>query len=154
MANIYNSGSYNKTTNELYVDIDFERLTERIFNEPPADPFTYRLEFLTELDENGLRKELGKMLMRGCKQKYNKEIAQLDEKEIEEMQKYYRSIGYEVDYAIGTQIRYVPELKKTVPELKKTVPVNLFQINFKPCYQALNKHNQPERFDQTTVYRC
>ncbi len=78
------------------------------------------------------------MLVKGCKIKYDKEIAQLTPEEIDELQKYYRSIGFEVEYQVKTEIKYVPALKKTMP-------VNGFMIDFKPCSQALDKRNQPER---------
>lgn len=137
MDHIYNS-DYNNDTNESYMDFDWNEFVERLFKQGPSDPFTFRMEFLDEMDSNKLSQLLGNMLVVGAKQLYNKEIAQLDQNEIDKLQKYYRSIGFEVEYQLKTKIQYIPELKKTVP-------VNYFQIDFKFCSQALNNYNKPER---------
>jgi len=137
MDHIYN-GTYNKETNEHYADFDWNEFVERLFKQPPKDPFTFRMEFLSEIDEKKLSELLGMMLVNGVKQLYNKEIAQLTPEEIEKIQKYYRSIGFEVEYQIKTKLQYIPHMKKTLP-------VNFFQIDFKPCSQALNNYNKPEK---------
>lgn len=137
MDDIYN-GDYNKETNESYMDFDWEEFVARLFQQAPCDPFTFRMEFLNEMDINKLSQLLGNMLVVGAKQLYNKEIAQLDQNEIDHLQRYYRSIGFEVEYQIQTKIQYIPELKKTVP-------VNYFQIDFKCCSQLFNNYNKPEK---------
>jgi len=137
MDHIYN-GSYCNETNESYMDFDWNDFVERLFKQSPRDPFTFRMEFLEEMDAQKLSELLGMMLIKGTKQLYNKEIAQLTPEEIEKIQKYYRSLGFEVDYQVKSKIQYVPDLKKTLP-------VNYFQIDFKPCSQLLNNYNKPEK---------
>jgi hypothetical protein len=126
-------------TGQAYMDFDWNDFVTRLFTQPPQDPFSFYMEFLTEMTEAELSKMLGMMLVNGAKQKYNKEIAHLLPNEIGELQMYYRSIGFEVEYKVETQERYIAEKGKMMP-------VNMFQIDFKPCSQSLNKQNQP-RYD-------
>lgn len=121
-----------------YVDFDWHDFVEKIFSQPPHDPFTFSMSFLDEINEKKLVELMGIMLAKGVKMKYNKEIAQLLPNEIDELQKYYRSIGYEVKYQIETKNQYVANLNKTVP-------VNFFQIDFQPYPRRHDRYNQPEK---------
>ncbi len=139
MDNISN-GTYCKETNESYMDFDWNDFVEKLFIEREKDPFTYRMEFLEEMTAGKLSEFLGEMLIKGTNQLYKKEISQLTEDEVNTLQRYYRSIGFEFEYLKKTKIQYVPELKKTLP-------VNFFQIDFKPCSQAFNNYNKPNFFE-------
>ena len=132
------SVGYSNETGEHYLDFDWDEFVDKLFSQSPKDPFTFRMEFLTEIDPKQLSTMLGSLLIKGAKQLYNKEIAQLEPTEIDNMQKYLRSIGFEAEYVTKTQIKYIPELKKTMP-------VNFFQIDFKPCSQLLNNYNKPDK---------
>ena len=129
---------YNKQTKESYSDFDWNEFVEKLYAQPPCDPFTFRLKFLDGMNDAKLSELLGNMLIIGVKQLYNKQIAELNENEICTVQKYYRSIGFEVEYLIKNKIQYIAELGKTMP-------VSYFQIDFKPCSQALNDYNKPEK---------
>jgi hypothetical protein len=135
---IMQKSSYCKETGESYMDFDWNEFVEKLFQQSPQDPFTYRMEFLEEMDAKKLSGLLGAMLIKGAKQLYSKEIAQLTPQEIETLQRYYRSIGFEVEYDVETKIQYVEGLKKTIP-------VNRFHIDFKPCSQLFNNYNKPEK---------
>ena len=137
MDHIQSSG-YSTETGEHYLDFDWNIFVDRLFSQSPKDPFTFRMEFLTEMDAKQLSMMLGNMLIAGVKKIYNKQIAQLLPEEIAHMQKYFQSIGFETEYVTKTKIQYIPNLQKTVP-------VNYFQIDFKPCSQLLNNYNRPEK---------
>ena len=137
MDHIQNTGCAAET-GEHYMDFDWKEFVEQLFNQSPKEPFTFHIEMLTEINEKQLSTLLGNMLITGVKKLYNKDIAQLLPDEIENMQKYFKSIGFEVEYLIKTQTQYISELQKTVP-------VNYFQIDFKNCSQLLNNHNKPEK---------
>jgi hypothetical protein len=107
-----------------YEDFDWCEFTEQMFSQPARDPFTYNISFLEAIDGKKLSGLLGAMLIQGVRKKYNKEIAQLTSVEIDEIQKYYHSIGYQVSYRIE---------KKIQPDTE--VPINLFQIDFQPYPQ-------------------
>jgi hypothetical protein len=123
---------YNKETPEYYHDFDWNEFVEKLFQQPPHDPFTFRMEFLEVMDPQKLSKLLGNMLIKGAKQLHNKEISQLTPEEFTKIKKYYHSIGFGVEYVIKTQTQYVPKLKKTLP-------VNHFQIDFKPLPKNSNR---------------
>jgi hypothetical protein len=131
-------GKTSDQTGEHYMDFDWIDFGEKLFAQPPQNPFAFTLSFLDEINERQLAQLLGTMLVNGVKQRYHKEIAQLTQQEIEEIQKYYHSIGYEVKYTIETQDRFVESLNKTVP-------VNLFSIDFVPYSRQYDKFNQPEK---------
>jgi len=134
---IYDGEASNKT-NTHYMDFDWKDFVEKLFADPPKDPFTFTMEFLRTIDERTLSELLGYMLITGAKHKYNKDIAQLIPQEIDELQKYYYSIGYKAQYQINTKIQYVPSITKEVP-------VNMFQIDFEPYSQVFNNYNRPEK---------
>lgn len=137
--NIDNFGQYHKDTGEHSMDFDWGDFVESLFHQPPKDPFTFRMEFLDQMDTRGIGELLGGvMLVKGAKYLYNKEIAQLNSDEINNLQKYYRSIGFEVEYDVKSKLQFVKELNKNVP-------VNYFEINFKPCSQLLNNYNKSQK---------
>ncbi len=124
---------------QSYMDFDWNDFVEKVYSYPPQDPFTFFLEWLDDMEALKLSELLGNMLVKGCQQLYKKEIAQLNPDEIDTLQKYYRSLGYEVEFKIKTEHRYIEQLGKTMP-------VNLFAIDFKPCSQGLNTNNRPDAF--------
>lgn len=121
------------------VECDWNEFLQKLFNQSPQDPFTFTLQFIDQLDPQKLPQFLGHMLITGAQILYDKEIAQLDPHEIDHLQKYYRSIGYEVEYQIKTDTQYLPQLNQKLP-------VNFFQIDFKPCSQKYNYYNKPTQF--------
>jgi hypothetical protein len=131
-------GKTSKETGTHYMDFDWKEFVEKLFMQQPRDPFTFSMEFLDTISERKLSELLGYMLITGAKNKYNKEIAQLLPQEIDELQKYYHSIGYEVKYQINTKMQYVSELNKELP-------VNFFQIDFQPYPMIYNNYNRPEK---------
>ena len=114
-----------------YKDFNWEDFVEQLFRQPPRDPFTYTISFLDSINEKKLTELLGNMLMKGVRQKYNKEISQLSPQEIDEIQRYYHSIGYEVKYNIERR-------NQLITELNIVVPVNFFNIDFIPYSQIHN----------------
>lgn len=131
---------------ESYVNFDWNVFVEKLFDSPPQDPFKFRLEFLEQgMTPQKVSELLGIMLVRGCKILYDKEIAQLEPEEIETIQEYYQSIGFEVHYQVENSIKYVPKYKKTMP-------VNAFKIDFKPCSQLLDRNNRVFRADETVNF--
>lgn len=138
MDEIHNSNNYDEDTGQPYMDFDWNVFVERLFQKPPLNPFDLRMEFLEEIDKKKLTELLANMLITGAKIKYEKQLAELDESEIDELQKYFRSLGFEVEYEIKTTTKYFSDKQKTLP-------VNYFNIDFKPCSQLLNNNNRPER---------
>jgi hypothetical protein len=110
-------------------DFDWGDFVERLFRQPPADPFTFYLSFLDEIDERKLANLLGQMLINGVKFKYHKEIARLSPNEIEEVKKYYHSFGYDITYQIEV--------------VQGAVPINKFNIDFKPYPHLFDAYNKP-----------
>ena len=133
---------YNANTAEFYVDFDWLEFIENLFKTPPKDPFTYRIEFLDCLDPKQVPEHLGNMFVRGAKQKYNKEIADLTPDELSVIHKYFHSIGKDFEYRVRMENKYVPALGKIVQ-------VNGFMIDFKPCSILLDNYNKPEKIINT-----
>lgn len=121
-----------------YMDFDWNDFLEKLFNKSPLDPFTFTLSFLDITNKQKISELLGHMLVTGAKQKYNKVIADLLPPEIDELQKYYHSIGFKVEYHVEIEQHYFAELNKTIP-------VNLFQIDFLPYSRLYDQYNRPEK---------
>lgn len=137
MDRIYD-GAVSSETGTHYMDFDWGEFVNNLFSQPPQDPFTFSMEFLDNIDERQLSELLGSMLITGAKNKYHKQIAELSPPEIEQLQRYYHSIGYEVKYQINTKLQFVPALNKQAP-------VNFFQIDFQPYPRIYNRYNQPDK---------
>src|SRR5438445_6691370 len=105
----------NSETNQPYMDFDWNDFVDRLFQSPPQDPFSFYMEWLEDMTEGKLSELLGTLLVKGAKVLYSKEIAQLAPEEIETLQRYYRSLGYEVEYTIETKNQFVPKMGKTMP---------------------------------------
>ena len=121
-----------------YQDFDWNEFVEKLFRQPPSDPFTFQMSFLEQLTEGQLAQHLGIMLVNGARDKYHKELAELLPAEIEVMQKYFHSVGYEIKYQVESKEQFVKEFNKVMP-------VNYFQINFVPYPRINDIHNQPEK---------
>ena len=104
-------------------DFDWNDFVEKLFQHPPRDPLTFRMSFLDQLEEGQLDQLLGIMLVNGARNKFHKELADLLADEIDVMQKYLRSIGYEFKYQ-------VEECEQFVGEYNKVMPVNYHRIHF------------------------
>ena len=124
---IYMNSGCDTERQQSFMDFNWDEFVERLFSQPPEDPMTFYMEWLTELTESQVSELLGNMLIMGAKTLFDKEIAQLSREEIDTLQKYYNSLGYKVIYAIETKEQYVPNLDKMIP-------VNYFQIDFTPIY--------------------
>jgi hypothetical protein len=119
---------------EHYLDFNWSDFVEKLFTNPPMDPFTLRMEMLDNVDQRKLSQMLGYMLITGAKMKYNKEIAHLLPQEIDTLQKYYRSIGFQVTHEV------------TVTDGGEGKgPINHFQISFQKCPYYYNNYNLPEK---------
>jgi HJR/Mrr/RecB family endonuclease len=119
----------------LYQDGDWNEFTEKLFSQPPQDPFSYTVSFLDQVDSKKVSELLGYMLIQGVRLRYSKEIAYLTPTEIEEVKNYYHSFGYDITYQVE---------RKT--QLETDVPLNIFHIDFRPYPIRYNRHNQPEKF--------
>jgi hypothetical protein len=112
-------------------DFDWNEFVDKLFTQPPCEPFTYAIEFLDTIDTHGLTQLLGIMLINGVRNKYNKEIAQLSPNEIQNIREYYHSIGYDISYTLETTER-------------DSVPINKFNINFTTYPRQYDTHNRPD----------
>jgi hypothetical protein len=143
MDSIYNA-NYCQQTGEYYQDFDWDDFVAKLFSHPPCDPFTFRFEFLDGNlkgnDQNKIISLLGGMLIKGVRLKYNKEIAQLTQTEIDDVQKYYHSLGYQVKYSIE-------KTHQTDPITHVEIPINKFHIDFQPYPRSYDKYNRPEKID-------
>ena len=111
-------------------DFDWNVFTERLFQLPPQDPFTFQMELLDEMNPNKLSQLLGLMLINGVRNKYQKEVAQLTPNEIEIVRQYYRSIGFDIEYQVKQ-------------ETKDGVPINRFEILFGRLPRWYDRINVP-----------
>ena len=139
--NIKNSpmeSGYNENTNEHYVDFDWNQFSQALFKKPPQDPFTFRIEFLDELDLPQVSQLLGQTLLIGIKELYDKELSEITPMELDKMRQYFKSIGFNIESKLNQSIQYIPELKKTLP-------VNHYTYQFIPCQPILDIHNHPEK---------
>ena len=112
------------------MDIDFGELTKSIFNREPQDPHSMRLEFLSDIDQNKLVNLLGYFIQYGSKHLYQKELAMLSPNELDVMQKYLHSIGYEVEYNLNRIIKEVTDYRDDGTSFIKKIPINNWQITF------------------------
>ena len=122
---------------DLAIDLKFPDFVERVFQLEPNPPFSFRLQFLEEIDMQLLRKMLAYFIMTGAKMLYKKELAELSENQIDKLKEYLLSIGYLVEYKVDTS-----DTKKTDWN-KEGIKVNHFIIDFKPASQSLNPHYTP-----------
>ena len=73
---------------ENFYDCDWIDFVDKMIENPPGEPFSFRLQFLDEIDENKLIKLLSTMLIRCAKYKYNKELYQLSNDDIDVIKEY------------------------------------------------------------------
>ena len=70
---------------------------EKIFEFPPQDPCTFKLEMLDQID---LKEFFTYVITYGSNKLFNKQLFLLEENEVLTLKKYVHSIGYEVFYNI------------------------------------------------------
>lgn len=107
-----------------YKDFDWIQFVDELFKLPPCEPFSFSITFLDQLQPQQIPQLLGTMLLRGTYNKYGKEPNQLTPTEIDEIQKYFHSIGYKVEYEMIE---------------------NHINITFSPYSQIHNTFNQPDK---------
>lgn len=112
-------------------DVNFGQLTKSIFDNEPQDPWSLRLEFLSEIDPNGLVKLLSYFVQYGSKHLYQKELALLTPDELDVVRKYLQSIGYDVEYSLNRTVKEVTDYREDGTSFKKRIPINNWQIMFK-----------------------
>jgi hypothetical protein len=124
----------NHNQEPIYNDFNFDDFVEKLYNNPPQEPFSYTLEFLQEIPKDHLQNYLGHILMTGAKQLYNTELACLSIEQIDYIRKYLHSIGWDADYKVE---------QKTLNGQK----YNHFQIDFFACKRDLDIQNKPRHLD-------
>lgn len=129
---------------ENYAELDWPQFVEKIFNEEPKDPFTYRIELVDGVDTEKTVRMLGYFVMTGCKQLYDCELANLGLQEIGVMQSYLRSIGWDVEYTVEEEQGTLVE-PDDGSDLTQNALVSHYKISFKPCSLSLDSTNQPDK---------
>lgn len=125
------------------VDFSWKDFVETIYKRDPEPPYTFSMEALEDMPQNGLQQYLTNFIIYGAKKIYNKELARLDQKEINNLQRYLRSIGWDVNYKVETRLQKLNDGL----ERDKETQVNYFLIDFTPAkHDELNGQNKPDRF--------
>ena len=113
-------------------DIDFKQLTKSIFDNEPLNPWSLRLEFLSNIDQAELFNLLGYFVQYGSKHLYQKELALLSSDEIDVIRQYLQSIGYDAEYNLNqTDKKVVTDYRENGTSFKKRIQINNWQIVFK-----------------------
>lgn len=124
-----------------YADFSWKDFVAGIYKNEPALPHTFTLEFLTEIPKDSLKKYLAHFIMYGAKFLFNKELAQLTPNEIDKLQQYIRSIGWQADYKLESRDQKLNDDSNAVTK------VNYYMIDFSECKRDnLNDPNKPDRF--------
>ena len=120
----------------LEFETDTKAFIVKLYQSPPQPPFSFQLTLPV-----GIRIQdfLGYMVVYGAKELYQRQLADLTPEEIQHLQKYLQSIGWDVEYTIETREQTFP-IDSDLPETENntvTRPVNYYLIDFKPADRAL-----------------
>lgn len=123
-----------------YKDFYFKDFVSEIYKIKPQDPFSLRLEFLDQIDEAQLRNHLAYFLISGAKILFNKDLSQINKNEIDKLQEYFHSIGWDFKLDIIRETRFLE-----IDNKFKDTPVNNFIFDFFPAKHELDIHNVPDK---------
>ncbi len=111
-------------------DISFEDLTKSIFSKEPFEPYTFYMEFLTDIDSQKLSEMLGYFIQYGSKQLFNCELAQLTDKQSDTLQNYLKSIGYVASFVTNETFKKVIDYNPDGTPFEKSIPIKSWNITF------------------------
>lgn len=126
-----NSTQQVNSTPAVSKGVKFSDLVQNLYKALPRDPFAYRLEFLTNLQGEDLKRLLAYFLVTGAKNLYNKKIIDLTLVELAYLKRYLLSIGWDMKYNLETR------LQQDEKDSTKKTPVNYFVMDFNPADPAL-----------------
>ena len=112
-------------------DVNFEDLTKAIYTKEPTEPYSFYLEFLSEIDSQKLSKMLGYFIQYGSKYLFDCELSKLTSDQIVILQNYLKSIGYDVEYNVQQTSKTVIDYNPDGTSFEKSIPINFWNISFK-----------------------
>ena len=121
----------NKIESVESLDMDFGNFVKRLYENPLQKPFSYTLQFLTEIPHDQAQNYLGYILTTGAKELFDKELVYLSQEQIETLREYMHSIGWDAEYQVTTQENQGQKY-------------NQWYIEFFPCKRSLDILNAPE----------
>ena len=121
---------------ESYQDFDFKDFVFALYQNPADPPFTYTLKFLNEMTKGDLQMALLYIVSQGSQILYQKKMGELTPKEIENIQSYLRSIGW--------QVKYVPDKKaKAGGKTLEEMTIRDYRIHFLPADPKMDQYHCP-----------
>jgi hypothetical protein len=125
---------------ETSVNVEMDDFVEKLFRQPPAAPFTYRLE-LEMQDRAGWLCFMQTVLLKGIREKYGKLMHELQLEEISIIREYFLSFGWDASYEIENLQKDVIDYKEDGSPYPRTVLFNKYKVTFAPANPELNGFN-------------
>lgn len=128
------------------VDMGFDGFVKMVFNNPVQEPFSFIFSFPEDLTPLQRSEALGFFIVTGAKMKYNKQLAELTEKEITNLRDYLLSIGFDIDYKLNVKTKQVTDYREDNTPYQRDITFNHYDISFKVADMKLGRihsHNLP-----------
>lgn len=119
-----------RATEEEVGEIDFMELIKRLYDNPPLEPFSLRLEAVDQMSKQDLQNLLGRMLMVGAKKLFNKMLEHVTDEEYNQIRKYFYSIGFDFENELKKIEQEVTDYHPDGTPYQRTITVNNWQFSF------------------------
>jgi hypothetical protein len=126
--------------NETSVSVNLNDFVQNLFSQPPAAPFTYRLD-LDMQDRTTWLSIMQSILLKGIEKKYRKFMHELQPEEIAMMRDYFLSFGWDASYEIENLQKDVVDYHEDGSAYPRTIMFNKYKITFNPANPSLNGFN-------------
>lgn len=122
------------------VDMSFNQFVDMIFKNPPQEPFTWNFSFINNLPNKDQQAQLlGYFIVTGAKNKYDKELANLTEREIGTIREYLLSIGFDIEYEQLKSVKKVRDYHPDNTPYDREIEYSEWKIQFKAADLALSR---------------
>lgn len=115
---------------------DINSFLDNLFRQPPTPPFSFRLAF-EGLPAGQLHNILGDILIKGASIRYNRQLHELSDREMQTMREYLHSIGWDAVYNIVKRSKTVLDYHPDGTPYMRVFPLNNVQMTFQPASPSL-----------------
>ena len=136
-----------RATEEYIGEIDLAELIDRMFDQEPMQPFSLRMEAITQMDSNALQRLLAQILLKGCKKLFNKPMHCVTADQLDKIRKYFYMIGFDFDNGTNKLEKDVTDYHPDGTPFERKVSLTTWKIEFKPANLEMHpRYNNSSKF--------